>query len=253
MRRFAAQLKSLIQLIIKYDLVLPLSLLLTYIVFLIVARRVVPTSDELVAVFQGLYTRYGYEIIFVSALLEGLVLVNLFVPGMVALALGAIFARTGQTDLTLVILTASLGTVLGYLLDYLTGYFGFGETLKKLGYENFLVTSRENLKKFGNRGLIIGFFHSNVGSFLAFAAGTIKYNFLNFLAVAIAATFLWATVWGIAAYYLGDIFIYIIKRYSFLLVLAGIAFIVLTSVWKYKSGGNIKTQMSKRKTTSEIF
>src|SRR6185369_4016997 len=102
MRRFAAQISNFIRFIVKYDLILPIGLLLTYIVFLVVARRVVPTSDELVLVFQDLYSRYGYEIIFVSALLEGLVLINLFVPGMVALALGAIFARTGQIDLTLV-------------------------------------------------------------------------------------------------------------------------------------------------------
>lgn len=237
MKRFAAQVTSFIRFIVKYDLILPIGLLLTYIVFLIVARRVVPTSDELVMVFQDLYGRYGYEIIFVSALLEGLVLVNLFVPGMVALALGAIFARTGEIDLTLVILTASLGTVLGYFLDYSTGYFGFGETLKKLGYESFLVTSKNNLKKFGNRGLIVGFFHSNVGSFLSFAAGTIKYDFLNFIVVAIVSTFVWATVWGLTAFYLGEIFLYIVKRYSFLLVLASIGFLVLASVWKYRSEG----------------
>jgi len=164
------------------------------------------------------------------------VLVNLFVPGMLALALGAVFARTGQTDLTLVILTASLGIVLGYTIDFLMGYFGFGDTLKKLGYEGFLNASRDKLKRFGNRGLIIGFFHTNVGSFLAFAAGTMRLGFLNFLIVAIAATLIWATVWGIAAFYFGEIFLNIIKRYSFLLVLGVIASFILASFWKYKSG-----------------
>ena len=71
MRRFAAQISNFIRFIVKYDLILPIGLLLTYIVFLVVARRVVPTSDELVLVFQDLYSRYGYEIIFVSALLKG--------------------------------------------------------------------------------------------------------------------------------------------------------------------------------------
>lgn len=236
MKNFLAQILNLIRLIIKNDLVLPITLLATYIVFLIIARGVVPTSEELIDLFGDLYSRYGYEIIFISALLEGLVLVNLFVPGMLALALGAVFARTGQTDLTLVILTASLGIVLGYTIDFLMGYFGFGDTLKKLGYEGFLNASRDKLKRFGNRGLIIGFFHTNVGSFLAFAAGTMRLGFLNFLIVAIAATLIWATVWGIAAFYFGEIFLNIIKRYSFLLVLGVIASFILASFWKYKSG-----------------
>jgi len=236
MKNFPAQVLNLLRLIVKNDLVLPITLLATYIVFLIIARGVVPTSEELIDLFADLYTKYGYEIIFISALLEGLVLVNLFVPGMLALALGAVFARTGQTDLTLVILTASLGIVLGYIIDFLMGYFGFGDTLKKLGYEGFLNASRDKLKKFGNRGLIVGFFHTNVGSFLAFAAGTMRLGFLNFLIVAVASTLVWATVWGIAAFYFGEIFLNIIKRYSFLLVLGVIATFILASYWKYKSG-----------------
>lgn len=235
MKIFPAQILELVRIIIKNDLLLPLTLLATYVVFLIVARGVVPTSEELIGVFADLYAKYGYEIIFISALLEGLILVNLFVPGMLALALGAVFARTGQTDLTLVILTASSGIVLGYIIDFLMGYFGFGDTLKKLGYDSFLQTSREKLKKFGNRGLIVGFIHTNVGSFLAFAAGTMRLGFLNFLIVAIASTLVWATLWGIAAFYFGEIFLYIIKRYSFLLVLMVIASFITASYWKYKS------------------
>jgi membrane-associated protein len=242
MKNFPAQIISLIRIIVKNDLVLPLTLLFTYIVFLVIARGVVPTSEELIILFGDLYTRFGYEIIFVSALLEGLVFVNLFVPGMLALALGAVFARTGQTDLTLVIITASFGTVLGYLIDFLMGYFGFGDTLEKLGYKNFLQSSKDKLKKFGNRGLIVGFFHSNFGSFLALAAGTIRYSFINFVIVAIAATLVWTTVWGFAAFYFGDIFLTIIKRYSFLLVLAVIAFFILASYWKYKSESKSKVK-----------
>ena len=171
MRNFTLQFLNLVRIVVKNDLILPLTLLMTYVVFLIVARGVVPTSEELVNLFASFYAKYGYEIIFVSALLEGLVLVNLFVPGMLALALGAVFARTGVTDLTLVIVTASFGTVFGYIIDFLMGYFGFGDTLKKLGYQSFLEVTNNRLKKYGNRGLIVGFFHSNIGSFFALTAG----------------------------------------------------------------------------------
>lgn len=236
MKSLYAQTERFIRLIIKNDLILPITLLATYIVFLVVVRGVVPTPDELIEVFEGFYAKYGYEIIFISALLEGLVLINLFVPGMLALALGAVFASTGQTDLTYVILTASLGIIIGYIIDYLMGFFGFGETLKKAGYGGFLNASKDKLKRFGNRGLIVGFFHTNVGSFVAFAAGTMKLQFLNFVVVATASTILWATVWGIAAYYIGEVFLNIIKKYSFVLALAVIALFLLASLWKYKSG-----------------
>ena len=125
-----------------------------------------------------------------------------------------------------------MGIVLGYTIDFLMGYFGFGDTLKKLGYEGFLDTAKEKLKKFGNRGLIIGFIHSNVGSFLALAAGTANHNFLSFIVIAITSTLVWATIWGITAFYFGEIFLHIIKRYSFLVVLAIIGFLLLANFWK---------------------
>ncbi|EKD90822.1 MAG: hypothetical protein ACD_30C00087G0011 [uncultured bacterium] len=207
-----------IQTIFKSDLFFPLVLVIAYIGFLFIVRGIIPSGAEIINSFASLYHKYGYEIIFVAAFLESLVLVNLFVPGQVAMALGAVFARTGQTELPLVILVAGLGAFSGYCLDYILGYFGFSDVIKKMGYSDFLTLAKSNLRKFGKRGLILGFIHSNLGSFLSLTAGTINFNWKIFLTIAILATFVWTSFWGILVYSLGEVFLDIFKRFSFLLI-----------------------------------
>jgi membrane protein DedA with SNARE-associated domain len=208
--------------LVSLDLIFPLILLLVYIVFIILVRGVVPTPEELINTFSVLYQKYGYEIIFVSAFLEALVLVNLFVPGTLAVALGVIFARAGHISLPLVIVTASLGAISGYLLDYTLGYFGFSEVLKKLGYSDLLKGANKQLKKFGKRGLAFGFILPNIASFLSLMIGTSNLGWKRFMVVAIPATLFWVTAWAGLIYALGDIFLLVLTKYSFVFLLVGL-------------------------------
>lgn len=214
------------------DLFLPVILVSVYIGFLVVARGSLPTPDELINTFSNLYARFGYEIIFFAAALECLVLVNFFVPGQIAMAMGAIFASTGQVELTLVVLSATLGSLLGYVLDYVLGLFGFSDILKKLGYREFLEGARAKLKELGNRGLILGFIHPTSGSFLSLAAGMTGVKFITFLIVAASSTIVWLSVWGVLFYMLGESFLAILTRYSFLVVLFIAAGLFILRIWK---------------------
>lgn len=220
------------QIILKSDLLFPVILVVVYVTFLFVARGVIPTGEEIVNSFAALYKKYGYEIIFAAAFLESLVLVNLFVPGQLAMALGAVFARTGQTELSLVILTASMGAITGYSLDFILGYFGFSDVIRKLGYGEFLNETKHQLKRFGKRGLILGFVHSNIGSFLSLVAGAIHFEWKVFILLASLSTFVWLTVWAIAVYILGDIFVEVFKRYAMLIVLVALSGMILMRFWK---------------------
>ncbi|MBI2011223.1 DedA family protein [Candidatus Daviesbacteria bacterium] len=221
--------------IFQGDLILPLLLLTIYIVFLIIARGYFPTASEVVKSFGHLYESFGYQIIFTSALLEASVLVNFFVPGTLGMAMGAIFARTGQVDLTLSILSASSGVVLGYSLDYILGYYGFGEVVKKLGYKNFLQTSEDQLNKLGYRGLILGFINPTIASFLSLAAGTAGMKFYNFFTLSLISTLFWMSIWGVIFYIFGEILLLLLIRYTILFFIIVIAGIFLMRFWKTKS------------------
>jgi membrane protein DedA with SNARE-associated domain len=217
----------LIRLLFSSDLLLPLLLLITYIVFLVLIRGVIPTGDELVDAFASLYQKYGYEIIFFSAFLESLVLVNFFVPGQIGMALGVIFAKTGQTEFPLVVLFVSLGSLLGFIIDFILGYFGFSDIFNKLGYGYLLKKGREQLIKFGKRGLALSFVHITIAAFSSLSAGTLKMNWFTFALIASISTLFWVTVWSIVIYLLGDVILLVFRRYTFLILLLGITILFL--------------------------
>ncbi|OGE19099.1 hypothetical protein A3A14_02405 [Candidatus Daviesbacteria bacterium RIFCSPLOWO2_01_FULL_43_38] len=212
----------------KNDLFMPGLLVLAYLIFIIIVRGSVPTSTELVATFGGLYAKYGYGIIFLSAALESLVVASFFVPGMVAIALGAVFARTGQVELPLVVIFAALGATSGYLMDFVLGSLGFSDIFKRLGYGGIIAKARKQLIHSRSGAWILGFAHPNVAAFLSLAAGTVGMNFFRFLTIASLSAFVWATIWGVAIYSIGDVVLTILTKYSFLLVIAIVAGLVLT-------------------------
>jgi membrane protein DedA with SNARE-associated domain len=228
------QLLKVLPLFLRVDLLIPLALIVAYLILIYIVRGTIPTTDELISTFSVLYARFGLEIIFVSAFLESLVIVTYFVPGSFALALGVIFARTGETELVSVIAVALIGATLGYQLDYLLGSYGFGEIFKKIGYQNLLDTAKSKLNRFGKRGLIIGFVHSNLGSLVSFAAGATGYPWWRFTLICFFATLFWATLWAIIIYSLGEIFLDLLKKYSFLLFVLSAALLVLVNLWKGK-------------------
>lgn len=225
---------KILKTILTSDLLLPVFLLLSYILFLFIAKGVFPTSAELVQTFARLYGKYGYEIIFISAFFEALVLVNLFVPGGIALALGVVFARAGEINLEAIILIASAGAICGYIIDYFLGLYGFSQVLKRIGYKKLVIQSGLQLNKFGKRGLILGFIHANIGSFFSLAAGTINFRLRTFIIIAIISTIFWSCLWGLAIYAMGDVFLTIIRRYGFLLMFFIIGGVFLSKLWEEK-------------------
>lgn len=211
---------------------IPLVLITLYLVFLIFIKGAIPSTQEIIDHFASIYARYGYEIIFASAALEALVLVNLFVPGLIAMALGAIFARTGHMELTFVVLAATSGVMVGYIIDYFLGYFGFGDFFSKTGLGWMVKKAKQQLNKLGNHGLILGFAYPNVASFLSLAAGTTKMNFGWFILIAALSSAFWMPIWGIIIYSLGDIFLTVITKYSFLIGLVVAVSLLLAAIWR---------------------
>ncbi|MDO8429557.1 MAG: DedA family protein [Candidatus Daviesbacteria bacterium] len=217
--------------ILKSDTLIPIILIITYLIFVIVARGTLPPPEELLKTFARFYEQYGYEIIFVSALLESLILINLLVPGTVALGMGAVFASTGQVELTLVILTAFAGAILGYAIDYLLGYLGIGEILDKVGQRQILVLAKKQLKVLGTRGLILGFISPNVGAYLSLAAGALKLSLKEFLPIALISSLVWLTLWGLLFYFVGEAILTIVIKYwlgVFVVVFGGM---ILVKFW----------------------
>lgn len=220
------------QMVIGSDIILPAFLLIAYAVFLFFIRGILPTSEELVNLFSKYYATYGYEILFVAALLESLVLINLFAPGQVALALGIVFARTGETELPLVMLAVISGIVIGFTVDYLVGYYGFSDLLKRFGQGGVFDKAKQELKKNGGRSIFISFINPNLGAYMSLAAGASRLEITMFGLISLFSICFWVISWSLLIYALGDMVLVIIKKYTLLLSMIFIGILIVSLTYK---------------------
>lgn len=200
-------------------------LVVFYVGFLILVRRSFPTSEELLSSVSSFYGNWGYEIVFIASLVEALILINLFVPGTVAVGLGAVFARVGELDLTIGIILAVFGALLGYILDYCLGFFGLSKVIESLGFKRSLEKSIRFLQISSIRSFSLAFIHPNIGAIASFAAGSLKMNFTKFLTLSSLSTIAWYSLWGILGFALGEVFLKVLTKYAFVLL------IFILSVW----------------------
>ncbi|QQG43028.1 MAG: VTT domain-containing protein [Candidatus Daviesbacteria bacterium] len=218
--------KSLLKNIFSLSLLLPVLLIIFYIFALFLFQGSPLSPQEIVNHFAQIYDRYGYELIFTGAFLEGLVIVNFFIPGVTIVILGVVFAKAGQVDLTLAILFASLGFLAGFIIDYLMGYFGFAQAINKFGISPALQKAKTHLEKKDRlRSFALAFIHPDIGSFVALAAGTIKMNFFHFFWLCTLSTVAWMSIWGLLVYAFGQVFLTVLTRYTVILL------IIVLSVW----------------------
>lgn len=226
--------KDLIQKRFPIELILPLAIIIAYVFLLFAIRGSMPTPEELVGHFTALYQRFGYEIIFIGAVLEALIVVNFFVPGVTALVLGGVFARSGQLELTLVVLAATAGALVGYTIDFILGFLGFGKVVSKMGYSRVLEKARRNVNKFNIVTTALGFIHPNVGSFMSVAGGTLELPFNRFLILASLMSLFWFSVWGLLVFAVGDIFLTILTRHFFVVLIIVFSVLILSAVYGNK-------------------
>jgi membrane protein DedA with SNARE-associated domain len=224
--------RKFIQQIINFDLILPVALLVAYAAFLFVIRGILPTSEELLNLFARYYAEYGYQILFVAALLESLVLINLFAPGQVALALGIVFSRTGETHLPFVVLAVASGILIGFTIDYFVGYYGFGDLLKRFGQGTVFEKAKKELRKNGGRSIFIAFINPNLGGYMSLAAGASKLEITIFGLIAFFSVIFWVIAWSLLIYSLGDVVLTVIKKYTLVLSAIFMAILIVSFSWK---------------------
>jgi len=198
------------KIIFATDVLFPLGLILFYIGFFFFARNTIPNGEDLVTLFREVYQVYGYQIIFLAALLEALVLVNFLVPGSLALAMGAVFAKSGGLSLELVILTAASGAIIGYVVDYFLGRLGLDALINKLGYKS---TLKDIEKRINRKTLAFSFVNPTIASFFSVSAGIINFPPVTFLLTATVATLVWFSIWGLTFYLTGDILLEVLTKY----------------------------------------
>lgn len=165
------------------------------------------TLTNVMTDLEIIYSKYGPFIIFFGGLLESIFLLNFFVPGSVAILLGAVLAAKGVISLPAVIILGTAGLLIGYSFDYLMGRKGWFEVLKKYKFFDMIEDTGEKLAKKGSLLIFINGFSPNSASIVAVSAGIIKYKYLTFIITVLFVQLFWSTFWGIIFYLFGTILV----------------------------------------------
>jgi membrane protein DedA with SNARE-associated domain len=171
-----------------------------------------PDIQQWIELLGGLYDQYGYLIVFLGSFGENTAFLGLFLPGGTLALLGAFYARLGTLNLALVILFATLGTVLGYHIDYLLGRFVLTRFVSRWGNSRLgrrlrlaarLRLARKMLTRHGGKAILISHTIGHMRSFVAMSAGITHMRYPRFLAFEVLAALLWNTLYGLLGYFIG--------------------------------------------------
>jgi membrane protein DedA with SNARE-associated domain len=181
-----------------------LFIILFAVLFYLRFNHIIPGPAKVIDFLQGLYKSYGYIVVFIAALIEGLIIINAYAPGSTAILLGVIFAKQSGLSVPLVIALAIVGFLISYCINYALGRYALESFLKKIGYEKQVGGLARTIKRKGYWVIVSSYFHPNMAALVATAAGVARMPFRQFLLSSIVALVVWDSLWGIATYQLGE-------------------------------------------------
>lgn len=162
-----------------------------------------PDTTHLIAAVRQYFDRYGLLAIFVSAIIEGALVLGFYYPGGFVIFLGIILAGHNLTKVTTISVLASAGFLLGLSLDYLLGRHGWYHLFLKLGFRGEMTKAERRLREQGALAMALTYWDINLASFTATAAGVLRYPFWRFVFYSLPLLLIWDGAWAAMIYLVG--------------------------------------------------
>lgn len=164
--------------------------------------------ERLVEWIAPAYTHAGYAIVAAGVFAERSILIGLFVPGDVILALGGIYAGRGDLELSLVILLGSICAILGESAGYWLGRRYGMALVRRVPLVRRLEDRIEGAQRYfehhGGKTVAIGRYATAAGAFVPFVAGIARMDYRRFLLFDIPAIVVWAAGITLFGYFFGE-------------------------------------------------
>jgi membrane protein DedA with SNARE-associated domain len=194
---------------------------------------------------DSLLATYGYLAVFVFVGVES---IGVPVPGETMLVTAAIYAgTTGRLSIVWVIVASSAGAIVGDNIGYLIGRTGGYRLLKRYGRyirleENRLRLGQYLFHKHGPKVVFFGRFVSVLRIFAAFLAGVNHMNWRRFLLFNALGGIIWSTIYGLAAYLLGQQLIRLSGTVDLALAIVGVAVIIAAIVFLRRNEARLQRE-----------
>jgi membrane protein DedA with SNARE-associated domain len=173
----------------------------------------------------------GYPLLGVFVGVEAL---GIPVPGETAVILAGLAANDGRLSIVLVIIVAAAGAIIGDNAGYWLGRKGGRALLRRIPllhnyFERILPPAERFFKKHGAKTVFFGRFISLLRVTAAWLAGISHMPWWRFLFWNAAGGIIWATAFGVVAYYSGQAAAEAINKYG-LYAGAGLAVLIVGAI-----------------------
>ncbi len=210
-------------------LAIPLSLSLVYLTMLVIWKSFhFPEGDDLFNATAGYINKYGLWLVFVSAIIEGFLLLGQYYPGGAVIFLGVISAGKNIPRVAEVVAIVSLAFFIAYTLNYIVGKYGWYKLFLKFGLKKPLDNSQAKLAKHQFNAILFSYWEPNLASVTATAAGVLNLPLLKFSFYSLIGIIVWNTIWGTLVASLGKAAFKLMGlKYVILVVVIWIAVILI--------------------------
>jgi membrane protein DedA with SNARE-associated domain len=194
---------------------------------------------------DSLLATYGYLAVFFFVGIES---IGVPVPGETMLITAAIYAgTTGRLSIFWVIVASSAGAIVGDNIGYTIGRTGGYRLVKRYGRyirleENRLRLGQYLFRKHGSKVVFFGRFISVLRIFAAFLAGVNHMHWRRFLVFNAAGGIIWSTIYGTAAYLLGQQLLRLSGPADLVLAIVGVAVIVAVIIFLRRNEARLQRE-----------
>jgi membrane protein DedA with SNARE-associated domain len=199
-----------------------------------------PDTAATIAIIKNLFMLHGYPLVFAAAAIEALLLIGLYVPGSVALVLAATMAGQGVLNIWAVIALITLGMLVGVVINYFLGKYGWYRLLARFGLKDAIERTKIKTETKGYKVIHASYFNPNIASLTATSFGILHVNFWKFFMHSVIAFTYWNLMWGISFYLMGNWIEDRLNYTSFIIVIVAAIFVRVGYVMvkkKFRSRG----------------
>jgi membrane protein DedA with SNARE-associated domain len=194
---------------------------------------------------DSVLANYGYLAVFFFVGIES---IGVPVPGETMLVTAAIYAgTTGKLSIFWVIVASAAGAIVGDNIGYVIGRTGGYRLLKRYGRyirleENRLRLGQYLFHKHGPKVVFFGRFVSVLRIFAAFLAGVNRMHWRRFLIFNAAGGIIWSTIYGVAAYLLGQQLLRLSGTVDAALAVVGVIVIITVIVFLRRNEARLQRE-----------
>jgi len=193
---------------------------------------------ELIDWIRPFFESYGYALVSVGMFFESAAFTGVLVPGDVILALGGVYAESGELALTGVIACAATSGILGATTGYLLGR-RYGNSLLRRApilrrFEPRLDQAQASIAANAGKTIVLGRFITGAAVFVPFVAGASGVRPRTFLAYTIPTMVVWTSALALLGFFVGNN-VETIDRILSRVGLAGVALgLFLLGIWLWR-------------------